>query len=135
MSQHQRAKYISEKEETQYKSKRSKGDFEHDTTSPQSHRLRTPLASSHGSGYEAKSIGTNIPLGVEPYQISLTTGVWMMWIQKFIDFSRHVRYHSMFFAHLIGMKWFPPLMMPPKDTRALGMTRLEPWDLIMKKKK
>ena len=24
-------------------------------------------------------------------------------------------------------------MMPPKDTRALGMTRLEPWDLIMKK--
>jgi len=49
VSQAQRAKYIREEEEAQYKSKRSKGDFEHDTTSPQSHRLRTPSTSTHSS--------------------------------------------------------------------------------------
>ena len=73
--------------------------------------------------------------GVEPYPMSLTKGVRMMWIQKISSFSMHVGCHSMFFAHLIGMKWFLPLMMPPKDTRALGMSRPEPWDLIMKKLK
>jgi len=54
----QRAKYIREEEETEYKSKRSKGDFEHDSS--QSHRQRTPSTFSYGSGYG--DIGTNIAL-------------------------------------------------------------------------
>eukprot|EP00253_Pinus_taeda_P034313 PITA_34313 len=43
-----RAKYIREEEEAQYKSKKSKGFFE---PSSQSHALKTLSASSHGSGY------------------------------------------------------------------------------------
>ena len=44
----ERAKYIREEEEAQYKSKRSKGFFE---PSSQSHAQRTPSASSQGNGY------------------------------------------------------------------------------------
>eukprot|EP00253_Pinus_taeda_P025103 PITA_25103 len=43
-----RAKYIREEEESQYKSKKSKDFFE---PSSQSHAQRTPLGSSQGSGY------------------------------------------------------------------------------------
>ena len=39
------------------------------------------------------------------YQISLTKVVGMMWMQRCTEFSLHVAYHSMFFAHPIGMKW------------------------------
>ena len=41
----------------------------------------------------------------------------------------------MFFAHPIGMKWYKPSMVPLKNTRALGMTKLEPWDLTRKEPK
>ena len=44
----ERAKYIREEEEAQYKYKKSKGFFE---PSSQSHAERTPSASSHGNGY------------------------------------------------------------------------------------
>ena len=46
----------------------------------------------------------------------------------------HVVCHSMFFAHPIGMKWYKPSMVPLKDIGALGMTKLEPWDLTRKAK-
>jgi hypothetical protein len=37
---------------------------------------------------------------------------------KILGFSMHVVYHSMFFSHPIGMKWYKPSMVPLKDTRA-----------------
>ena len=58
-----------------------------------------------------------------------------MWIQKFTFFSMHVVCHSMYFAHPIDMKWYKPSMVPLKDTGALGMTKLEPWDLTGKEAK
>jgi hypothetical protein len=67
--------------------------------------------------------------GVEQYQISLTKVVGMMWMQKIPGFSMHVVYPSMSFAHPIGMIGYKPSMVPLKDTRSLGMTKLEPWDL------
>ena len=49
------------------------------------------------------------------YQISLIKVVGMTWIQKCIRFSMHVAYHSMFFTHPIGMKWYKPSMVPLND--------------------
>jgi len=60
VSQQRSSKYIREEEEAQYKSKRSRGDFEDDTISPPSHKLRTPSTSTLCSGYGGT--GTNIPL-------------------------------------------------------------------------
>jgi hypothetical protein len=118
-----RLKYQREEEVTQNKSKRPKGEHEN------ARRMFIGRsASPHASAFSPSS---------SPRTISdfLTKGVGMMWIQKFTGFSMHVGYHSMFFAHLIGMKWFLPLMMPLKDTRALRMTRLEPVGLDHEKEK
>ena len=84
------------------------------------------LSSTHGSGFSPmrKTFSNFLDLVVE-----------MMWIQKFTRISVHVLYHSMFFAHPIGMKWYKPSMVPLKDIGALGMTKLEPWDLIGKEPK
>jgi hypothetical protein len=103
VSQQQRAKYIREEEEAQYKSKKSKGFFEH---SSQSHAQRTPSASSHGSGYGGT--GTNISLRRRTISDFLDEGCRNDVDSKVYGFSMHVGYHSMFFAHLIGMKWFLP---------------------------
>ena len=73
--------------------------------------------------------------GVKHYHISLTKVVEMMWMQKNLGFSMHLVYHSMFFAHHIGMKCYKSSMVPLKDTGALGMTKLEPWDLTRKEPK
>jgi hypothetical protein len=43
-------------------------------------------------------------MGVKHYQTSLTLVVGMMWMQMCSGSSMHVVYHSMFFAHCIGMK-------------------------------
>lgn len=56
-------------------------------------------------------------------------------MQDFSCFSMHVGYHSVFFTHLTGMKSLVLSIMHLKDIRALGMTGLELWDLIMKKPK
>ena len=48
----------------------------------------------------------------------------MMWIQKFIGFSMHVVYHSMFFTHPIGMKWYKPSMVPLKETGDPGYNKV-----------
>jgi hypothetical protein len=71
-------------------------------------------------------------LHLEHYQNSLTKVVEMMWMQKFTGFSMHVVYHSMFFAHNIGMKWSKSSMVLLKVIGAPGMTKLEPWDLTGK---
>ena len=80
-------------------------------------------------------VHSRLRLHVEHYQISLTKVVEMMWMQKFSGFSMHVVYHSMFFAYNIGMKWSKPSMVPLTDIGALGMTKLEPWDLTWKEPK
>jgi hypothetical protein len=59
----------------------------------------------------------------------------MTWMQKFLGFSIHVVYHSMFFTHPIGMKWYKPSMVPLKDIGAPHMTKLKPWDLTRKEPK
>ena len=64
--------------------------------------------------------------GIEQYKISLTKVVEMMWTQNCLSFSMHVAYHSMLFAHLIGMKWYKPSMVPLKDIGAPCITKLEP---------
>ena len=131
----EREKYRTEEEATLQRSKISKGFMilmhhqVHHIMDKEVHQL-PPMAVDMEAHLDQTS-----PQGVEPYPISLTKGVGMMWIQKISGFYMHVGCHSMFFAHLIGMKWFLPLMMPPKDTGALGMTRPEPWDLIMKELK
>jgi hypothetical protein len=51
--------------------------------------------------------------------------VGMRWMQKWFCFSMHVVYDSMFFASPIVMIWFKSLTKPPRDTRALGMRKLE----------
>jgi hypothetical protein len=77
-------------------------------------------------------VHSRLRLHVEHYHSSLTKVVEMMWMQKFSSFSIHVVYHSMFFAHHIGMKWYKPSTVPLNDIGALGMTKLEPWDLTGK---
>jgi len=47
----------------------------------------------------------------------------------------HMVYHSLFFAHPIGMKWYKLSMVALKDKGALGMTKPEPWDLTGKEPK
>ena len=123
----ERNKYKLEEEVAQNKFKKSRVEFE------ASHEM-------FGSGL-ARSGDRHPPIVVdsrlckEHYQISLTKIAGMMWIKKFTGFSMHVVCHSMFFAHPIGMKWYKPSMVPLKDIGALGMTKLEPWDLIGKEPK
>ena len=94
--------------------------------------MRTHIECSLVELHPPMVVHFRLRLHVEQYQISLTKVVEMMWMQKFSGFSIHVVYHSMFFAHHIGMKWYKPSMVPLKDTRAPGMIKLESWDLIGK---
>ena len=119
----ERNKYKMEEEAAQNNSKRSRVEFE----SPQ-------RMFSGGSG-SSSTHARGFLLCEKHYQISLTLVAEMMCIQKFTGFSMHVVCHSMFFAHPIGMKWYKPSMVPLKDIGALGMTKLEPWDLTGKEPK
>jgi hypothetical protein len=59
-------------------------------------------------------VHSRLRLHLEHYHNFLNKVVEMTWMQKFIGFSMHVVYHSMFFAHHISMKWSKPSMVPLK---------------------
>jgi hypothetical protein len=90
-----RAKYKREEEQAQYKSKKS--------------RLEQETESSHRP-FSAHSPSTMVVdshpciIGVKHYQTSLTLVVGMTWMQKCSSSFMHVAYHSLFFAHRVGMK-------------------------------
>lgn len=129
VSTQQRAKYTREEEEAQYRSKRSKGDIEHD--SPQSHRQRTPSTPSHGSEYGG--IGTNIPLRHRTILDFLDKGCrndvdskiyWFLYACV-IPFNvlRSPYWHEMVFAINDAPKGYKSLEYPLYliNTRALGI--------------
>ena len=93
VSAKERNKYKMEEEAAQNNSKRSRVESE----SPQ-------RMFSGGSGHHPP-MRVASPLCEKHYQISLTLVAKMTWMQKFTGFSMHAVYHSMFFAHPIGMKW------------------------------
>ena len=119
----ERNKYRMEEEAAQNNSKRSRVESE----SP--HRMfgsGSGSSSTHGSGFlpMRKTLSDFLDLGCRDDVDS-----------KVYRFLYACGVHSMFFAHPIGMKWYKPSMVPLKDTGALGMTKLEMWDLIGKEPK
>jgi hypothetical protein len=85
----------------------------------------------HESSQECSSVDPHPPMlvdsllrlhiqGVKLYQISLTKVVEMMWILKISGFSMHVVYHSIFFAHPIGLKWVQAINGDPKGYKSPG---------------